>query len=160
MLIRKTFLVALCLIFCQQICYSQVSTSKACIISGLVSDAFSGEPLIGATIIYGKGQGTVTDLDGNYSFKIPGGERNLTVSYVGYKKITKQINVNQKTLVQNFKLRTILLNEVQVTVDLAKERETPVAFSSIPIKKISEELASQDIPMILNSTPGVYATQS
>ena len=45
-------------------------------------------------------------------------------------------------------------------VDLAKERETPVAFSSIPIKKISEELASQDIPMILNSTPGVYATQS
>ena len=27
------------------------------------------------------------------------------------------------------------------------------------MKKINEELASQDIPMVLNSTPGVYATQ-
>ena len=28
------------------------------------------------------------------------------------------------------------------------------------MKKINEELASQDIPMVLNSTPGVYATQT
>ena len=26
--------------------------------------------------------------------------------------------------------------------------------------KLNEELASQDIPMVLNSTPGVYATQT
>ena len=39
------------------------------------------------------------------------------------------------------------------------DRKTPVAFSTIPAKKIEEELAGQDIPMLLNSTPGVYATQ-
>ena len=107
-----------------------------------------------------KGKGTVTDIDGNYSFEISEGERNLTISYVGYKQLSKRINVSKNSSVFNFKLKTLLLNEVQVTADLAKERETPVAFSSIPIKKITEELASQDIPMILNSTPGVYATQS
>ena len=63
-------------------------------------------------------------------------------------------------MVLDFKLKTILLNEVLVVADIAIDRETPVAFSTIPMKQISEELASQDIPMVLNSTPGVYATQS
>jgi len=35
-----------------------------------------------------------------------------------------------------------------------------VAFTNVLPAQIEEELASQDIPMILNSTPGVYATQS
>lgn len=37
-------------------------------LTGKISDASNGEPLIGATIIYGKGMGTATDYDGNYSF--------------------------------------------------------------------------------------------
>ena len=127
---------------------------------GKISDASSGEPLIGATIIYGKGMGTATDYDGNYSFSIPLGERKIEVSYVGYKAISKIILVTGKIQIQDFKLKTTLLNEVQVVADIAIDRETPVAFSTIPMKKISEELASQDIPMILNSTPGVYATQT
>ena len=129
-------------------------------IKGLVSDAISGDPLIGATILYGKGKGTTTDIDGNFTLNIPAGERNISVSYVGYKMQTKTLSVSDRIQRINFKLKTILLNEVQVLADIAKERETPVAFSTIPIKKITEELASQDIPMILNSTPGVYATQS
>ena len=150
----RVYLILSCLVFSQWAIYAQTT------IHGLVSDAVSGEPLIGATITYGKGMGVVTDLDGNYSFKINEGERSLTISYVGYQQLSKRITVTKNTATHNFKLKTVLLSEVQVLADLAKERETPVAFSSIPIKKISEELASQDIPMILNSTPGVYATQS
>ena len=127
---------------------------------GNVTDFNTGEPLIGATVIYGKGMGTATDSEGNYSFSIQPGERSLKVSYVGYNEISKTLTVGLKLQILNFKLKTVLLNEVQVVADIAIDRETPVAFSTIPIKKISEELASQDIPMILNSTPGVYATQS
>lgn len=129
-------------------------------ISGTITDASTGEPLIGATVIYGKGMGTATDFDGNYSITIHSGERNLKVSYVGYKEVSKTISVGSNPQILNFKLKTVLLNEVQVVADVARDRETPVAFSTIPMKKISEELASQDIPMVLNSTPGVYATQS
>ena len=64
------------------------------IVRGSVIDASTSEPLIGATIIYGKGMGAVTDIDGNYSFEINEGERNLTVSYVGYQQLSKRINVN------------------------------------------------------------------
>jgi len=149
----------ICLFFaCSLLSFNYVFSQV--IVRGSVIDASTSEPLIGATIIYGKGMGAVTDIDGNYSFEINEGERNLTVSYVGYQQLSKRINVNKNSSVFNFRLKTLLLNEVQVSADLAKERETPVAFSSIPIKKITEELASQDIPMILNSTPGVYATQS
>lgn len=129
-------------------------------ISGKVIDKNTGEGLIGAAIIFGKGQGTVTDFDGNYFFKSEEGEISIQVSYVGYNAVSQVLDVKGKHQVLNFKLETILLNEVQVVSDIAIDRETPVAFSTIPMKKISEELASQDIPMILNSTPGVYATQS
>ena len=52
----------------------------------------------------------------------------------------------------------IISNNSPLILNLS-DRKTPVAFSTIPLKKINEELASQDIPLVLNSTPGVYATQ-
>tara|TARA_B110000444_G_scaffold91159_1_gene86119 strand:+ start:1392 stop:4214 length:2823 start_codon:yes stop_codon:yes gene_type:complete len=145
------------LIFLNCLTFSVIAQTN---ISGKVIDASTGEELIGATIIYGKGQGTATDFDGNFSISIPTGERSIKVSYVGYKEINKIITVGNKSQILNFKLKTVLLNEVQVVADIARDRETPVAFSTIPMKQINEELASQDIPMVLNSTPGVYATQS
>ena len=144
-------------IFAGLISYGSLAQTK---IRGNVSDVNTGEALIGATIIYGMGQGTATDLDGNYSFTIQEGKRSVKVSYIGYEEITKPLLVNERQMVLDFKLKTVLLNEVLVVADIAIDRETPVAFSTIPMKQISEELASQDIPMVLNSTPGVYATQS
>jgi iron complex outermembrane receptor protein len=129
-------------------------------ISGKITDKNTGESLIGAAVVFGKGKGTVTDINGNYSFSIQKGERSIKVSYVGYKEIIKLVTVSPKPQTLDFKLKTLLLNEVQVVADIAIDRETPVAFSTIPMKQINEELASQDIPMVLNSTPGVYATQS
>lgn len=144
-------------VFTGMMSYGSFAQTK---ITGNISDKNTGEALIGATVIFGKGQGTSTDLDGNYSFNIQEGERSIKVSYVGYEEITKSLLVKERPMSLDFKLKTILLNEVLVVADIAIDRETPVAFSTIPIKQISEELASQDIPMVLNSTPGVYATQS
>ena len=140
--------------------FSVLGLSAQTTLNGRVADSNTGEALIGATIVYGKGMGTATDFDGNYSLKLQEGERNIQISYVGYKAISKSFYIKGKSQILDFKLKTILLNEVQVVADIARDRETPVAFSTIPMKKMNEELASQDIPMILNSTPGVYATQT
>ena len=145
------------LFFCVIISFGALAQTT---LSGKITDANTGEVLIGATVIYGKGLGTATDFNGDYSISLHPGERSLQVSYVGYKEVVKTVDIGIKAQTLDFKLKTILLNEVQVVADIAIDRETPVAFSTISIKKISEELASQDIPMILNSTPGVYATQS
>jgi len=128
-------------------------------IKGTVTDANSGETLIGATILYGEGKGAVTDLDGQFELKIPAGTYTIRVSYVGYIEQQQTVTTTNKPVTLDFKLKTMTLTEVEVVADVALTRETPVAFSTVKPKEIQEALASQDIPMILNKTPGAYATQ-
>ena len=136
------------------------STYSQNIVTGNVSDLTSGEYLIGASVIYESNKGTTTDFDGNFRFSTDKKSLTLKISYVGYESLEKKIELNSKLTSVDFRLSSIKLNEVRVIADLATERKTPVAFSTIPMKKINEELASQEIPMVLNSTPGVYATQT
>ena len=136
------------------------STYSQNVVTGNVSDLTSGEYLIGASVIYESNKGTTTDFDGNFRFSTDKKSLTLKISYVGYESLEKKIELNSKLTSVDFRLSSIKLNEVRVIADLATERKTPVAFSTIPMKKINEELASQDIPMVLNSTPGVYATQT
>ncbi|MEM6378143.1 MAG: SusC/RagA family TonB-linked outer membrane protein [Bacteroidota bacterium] len=54
-------------------------------ITGTVTDANSGEPLIGANIlVVGTGSGTITDLDGSFSLEVPDDAAELEISYTGY----------------------------------------------------------------------------
>lgn len=128
-------------------------------IEGVISDDLTGETLIGATVLIAEGIGTLTDIDGRYSIEADHGTYRVKVSYVGYEAIEKTIELSKSKLTLNFKMKGLTLQEVEVIADVARERETPVAFSNIKPTQIKEELASQDIPMILNSTPGIYATQ-
>lgn len=143
------------------LCVCAFAHAQTGTISGVISDVTTGEPLIGATILIGPGVGAVTDFDGNYSIVADYGDYTLSVSFVGFEPVSREIKLDRKSLMlQPFKLGTTTLNEVQIIADVARDRETPVAFTNVLPAQIEEELASQDIPMILNSTPGVYATQS
>ncbi len=54
-------------------------------ITGVITDAESNDPLIGANVIIkGTGTGTITDIDGTYSLEIPDGTETLVISYTGY----------------------------------------------------------------------------
>ena len=63
---------------------AMVSFAQKGVVSGKVTDATSGETLIGVNILYGKGLGINTDIDGNYRLEVPYGSYTLKVSYVGY----------------------------------------------------------------------------
>ncbi len=129
-------------------------------VKGTIKDASNGETIIGATVMYALGKGVITDVDGNFSFKIDSlGLYTISVSYVGFESQKQKIKAAGKPIVLAFSLQTQTLNEVEVVADVAKIRETPVAFSNISAKQIQEELSSRDLPMLLNSTPGVYATE-
>lgn len=128
-------------------------------ISGTVSDQETGEPLIGANVIIASGQGAATDIDGHYSVDVKYGTYNVEVSYLGYEKQSVSIHVNQPELNLDIALAVAVQKEIKVIADVAISRETPVAFSNIGLKELKEDLSTRDIPLILNSTPGVYATQ-
>ena len=128
-------------------------------IEGRITDGLNGEALIGVNIVYEPGKGTVSDLEGDYSLQLPYGEYRLQVSYVGYVSQEKVVRLNQSRVSMDFQLKNVTLTEVEVVADLAQTRETPVAFSTITPVQLEEQLASQDIPILLNRTPGIYATQ-
>jgi hypothetical protein len=130
-------------------------------ISGKVFDATTNEALPGAVITASEGNGVATDLDGTYSIRLENGSYTVRASYVGMDPLEIKVVVAGENQTFDFALQSVAaMNEVNVTADMAVGRRTPVAFSDISSIKIKEELASRDLPMILNTTPGVYATQS
>lgn len=130
------------------------------IVSGVVKDSVTSETIIGANIVInGTTTGTSTDVNGFFSLPLNKGKYTLQVSFVGYTTVLKDITVTNAPLNLTFSLVSALtISGVEVVADYAKVRETPVAFTTLTPAKIEERLSGQDIPMLLNKTPGVYAT--
>ena len=132
--------------------------SQQGVIKGNIKDKETGEGLFGAYVMIGPGEGTQTDFDGNFEFEVDYGTYEVEFSALGYDKQTQTVVVDKPTVSVNIGLLIEIGPEITVSADLAIDRETPVAFSNITTETIEEDLAGQDMPMLLNSTPGVYAT--
>lgn len=74
-------------------CLALTVSAQTRTVSGTVTAAEDGEPLIGATVmpVGTTGVGTATDVDGNFSLKVPATAKELKVSYVGYQTATVPI---------------------------------------------------------------------
>lgn len=73
----------LCFLLCTLVCFAMASAQTRTV-KGTVLYAGDDEPLVGATVLpVGAGQGTATDIDGNFSLNIPSTVNKLKVSYVG-----------------------------------------------------------------------------
>lgn len=81
-------------------------------VSGKVTSAEDGEPVIGASIkVVGTKTGAVTDIEGNFSLTAPEGAK-LEISYIGMNSQTVKAGSNMK-IVLNPDNKT--LDEVVVT---------------------------------------------
>ena len=132
--------------------------AQSCTVNGTVEDAVTGEPLIGAYVKLGN-EIIATDLDGRFAVSIPASEATLEVSYIGYSNQSRQVRCNGGEAIVRFKMETVVMQEAVVAADLVISRKTPVAYTNILPAQIQEELAGRDLPLVLNTTPGVYATQ-
>lgn len=134
-------------------------------ISGKIIDEETGEPLTGATVIVAKTTlGSISDLKGIYKISnVPAGNQLVQVKYVGFEDFEIQVLVKsgEETVLEEINLKTgsIGLDEIQVFANVVEDRKTPVAASSIGSVAINEQLGAMQLPELLNSTPGVYATQ-
>mgnify|MGYP003667167896 FL=1 len=138
-----------------------VSLSQVATVSGTVTDNTAKMPVVGAKIILSPMLRAISDLDGNYTIKdVPFGKYEMVITMLSFDTMTVKLNIDK----ENFEYEVLLggsqeIEEMNVTGNLAQDRKTPVAVSTIGKKEITEELGSQDLPMILNSKPGVHATQ-
>ena len=100
-------------------------------IKGQVTDAVTGETLIGANVlVQGTLTGTITDLDGNYELKgLAPGKYNIVVSYISYDKQILQTEVssdNESML--DFRLEAASLTVDEVTIVSRKRTNTESAM--------------------------------
>ncbi len=133
---------------------------------GTVIDGETNEPLPGANVILkGTNYGTATDFDGKFVVEAPAGDYELWISYVGYEDKTIAVKIEDR---KTKNLGSIKLNpsaealgEIVIVgvADIAKERETPVAQTTLKAIEIQESIGSKELPEVLNYTPSVYATK-
>ena len=127
-------------------------------VSGTVVDAMG--PVIGASILEkGTSNGTVTDIDGNFSLNVQPGAT-LVISYIGF--LTQEIAVgNQSTINVTMKEDDTQLEEV-VVVGYGVQKKKLVTGATVQVK--GEDIAKLNTTNALTamqaSTPGVNITQS
>ena len=151
----KKILILFAAIMSFQLAYSQGT------IKGFVVDKTTNEALVGVSVYNpASSVGVSTSLDGSFSIKLPEGNQDLTVSYVGYTTRTIQVNTKSKDkIIIVLESEAIGLNDVTVTSSIAIRRKTPVALSVVDPVIIETKLGTQEFPEVLKSTPGVYATK-
>lgn len=116
-----------------------------------------GEPVVGATVQAKGTQAAVpTDIDGNFSLKVPRNVKEIQISYIGYLTTTLPARPNMGVI--KIEPDSKMLQDVVVTQSVARTRETPVAISELTAGDIEAKLGNKEFPEVLKSTPGVWAT--
>lgn len=149
----------LSLLFTLFFCVAAMAQST---VTGTVIGSDLNAPLPGANVIEkGTSNGVSTDFDGNFSLRTNASSGQVEISFVGYGKVTLSFNGDTNlgtiTLSPDNTLEEVVVVGV---VDIAKDRETPVAVSTIRADEIITRLGNQELPELLNATPSVYATKS
>ncbi|MEE8335713.1 MAG: TonB-dependent receptor, partial [Candidatus Neomarinimicrobiota bacterium] len=129
-------------------------------VSGTVTDASTGDALAGANVVVeGTNMGAAANTDGVFTISnVPAGTYSIAASVIGYADLSKSVDVSGDVTV-NFVLETSALELTALEVLASRAtRNTPVAYSNVSKQDLEFRLGSQDIPMILNMTPSVYAT--
>jgi hypothetical protein len=135
--------------------------AQATITGSVTSD--DGAALAGANVVVeGTSLGAAADAGGSYNINgVPAGNFTVTASFVGYESSSSSVSVPASgSVTVNFSLSSsaIELSGLEVLASRAT-RNTPVAYTNVVKEEMEFRLGSQDIPMILNTTPSVYATQ-
>ncbi len=127
-------------------------------VTGTVTDASNGNPLIGATVqIKGTTSGTVTGLDGNYRITVPE-DATLVFSYVGYSD--QEIPVAGQTTI-NIQLEEEVreLEEIVVIGYGTRERkDVTTSISTVDSKQINESIGASPELAMQGRMTGVHVT--
>lgn len=130
------------------------------IITGIMRNATTGEPLINTSVFINNNYSTVTDAYGNYSLTVPAGKHTLNILAIGMKDtklqvavysdgkldidIREQVTTLKEVIVSSKKM--ININRVQMGVD---------RLSIESIRRVPSIFGEADVLRVITSLPGV-----
>lgn len=153
-LVRKLIVGLLC------ICSTAATFAQTATVSGVVKDD-TGEPVIGAgVLVKGTTLGTITDIDGHFSFRVDDLNGVLVVSFVGME--TQEIPMKGKgTFDIVLKSSNTLLEEVQVVAYGAQKKVTLTgSISSVNTDELLKVPTASIGNMLSGVLSGVSSIQS
>ena len=111
-------------------------------------------------VVEGTDLGAVAYETGFYSIKVGPGTYTVTATFIGYSSQSQEVVMGEEDVNVDFALAidAITMSALEVLASRADEK-TPVAYTTVSKEDMEIRLGSQDIPMALNTTPSVYATQ-
>lgn len=136
------------------------SFAQNTVISGRVSDQNSS-PLSGASVFIQQGSGVITDNNGNYRLSTSlSGEKNLTVSNVGYRTVDRLVNLNGTSLTENFILESEAsgMNTIVITANTSRrvQQVIPISVTTFNSARL-QNLKFNSQADILRTIPGITA---
>jgi TonB-linked SusC/RagA family outer membrane protein len=150
----KGMLLLLCLLACGSLTFAQRT------ITGTVTDAETGEALIGVRVIVsGTSLGAMTDIDGKYSLDVPEENDVLEFSYSGYQ--ANQITLGTSrvydiTLTSNTQLDEVVI----VGYGTAKKEDLTGAIGSVRGASLEARGSADALEALQGQLPGVNITRS
>ncbi len=143
------------LLFCMMALLSMSASAQNITIKGVVTDAATKEPLMGATVMAAEGKaGAVTDLDGNYSITVAQSTKQLIVSYIGY--ANKTVAVKGTVIDVALESDDNQLGEVVVVgYGTARKSDLTGSVATISSKDFNKGLVSSPEQLINGKVSGV-----
>lgn len=140
----------------------QLSAQSRYTLSGYLKDKKSGETLIGATVyIKETKQGIVTNPYGFYSISLPKGEYTVNITFVGYNKMEKKVNLSANTILsEELESENVQMEQVVITSTRKDENvsRTQMGMAKIDPRKLSSLpvlMGESDIMKSIQLMPGV-----
>ena len=140
---------------------TQASQNQKIMVSGTVLDKTTNEPLIGVSVVV-KGvanAGTITDMDGKFTLKLPYAEAPLVFSYLGYQP-QEIIPGAKKELTVLLQEDTKALQEVVVVGYTKQRKETMVgSVATITTKDLTQSPTANINNALAGRLPGLVVNQ-
>ena len=125
-------------------------------VKGRVIDK-NGDPVIGATVVEvgSKGNGTVTDIDGNYSITLKSRSSQVSFSAIGYE--TMKVGVKGRTVIDVEMRDDVYMIDELVVVGYGKMRKSDLTGSvaTVTTKDFNKGLVSSAEQLINGKVSGV-----
>ncbi len=129
-------------------------------VTGQVTSMENPDGLPGVNVVIkGTAQGTVTDIDGNYSIEVPSPESILVFSSVGY--VFEEVTVGNKSVINMDLTPDVTALEEIVVIGYGEQKSSDIsgAVSTVSVQEIKESPVANLSNTLAGRTPGIIATQ-
>lgn len=128
-------------------------------ITGTVKDAATGELLIGANIVSkeNSASGTITDIDGSYTYDVPQGTTAIIISYAGYNSIEEVIG-NRSVIDVELTAGKILEDVVIIGYGSVKREDVTGSLQSVNSSSFNRGAITSPQELLAGKVAGVAIT--